>query len=134
MATRNLQFFMLPSEFVALVERVAAQHHLWLILIGDRSRRVAVVAPGERLPEVDGGPLYRAVCLSADEPRLATADPRRVPLGKVGWISCDFPAVCNATLYKAQLGAKSDWFDLTSRTDRENPSVLQLFDAVAPHF
>jgi hypothetical protein len=134
MASRGLEFFMLPSEFVPLVEDLMARLDVWAVVIWHPPALPRLVAPRERIAPLVTAVPPRAICLSADRAALERDDPRRVPLAKLGCVSCDFPQLSGEVLYKAQLGAKSDWYDLATRTAHENPAVIRLFERVVPQF
>jgi hypothetical protein len=72
--------------------------------------------------------------LSSNEPVLTAVDFRNVRLGEIGWISCDVPGLDGGILYESQLGARSDWFDLTAQIVREGGASIASFNRVAPRF
>lgn len=55
----------------------------------------------------------------------------RVQPGREGWLALMLPAPSSDTVFKAQLGAKSEWRDPATGEARDSPEVLEFFAKVA---
>lgn len=134
MAGRTLQYFMLPEECSTLLFQAAQLMGLeiWLISSGV-TNTIERVTNDPRRFLCDSRPAYwislSASRINASDCFVGTPQP-----AAWGWLMAEVPRFHNKALYKAQLGAKSDWFDPESRAVLENPSSISLFQKVASVF
>lgn len=51
-------------------------------------------------------------------------------VGPWGWVEFNVPTIREGTLYMADFGTKSDWYDPDTHTILENPAPIRLYERI----
>jgi hypothetical protein len=134
MTSRALQYFMQPSECLALIHMVIDQLHLesWLISAGV-TKHVELVLTKPSLTMSNNRPVYW-IGLSRTCGGLDPCFSGRLMPGAWGWVLVEIPRRSDNALYLAQMSAKSDWIDPESGEARNDKTSIDLFHAISKIF
>ena len=121
---------MMPDEFADFLSFIQRKMGLHAVLVRPGNPEMI------ELPERDGatimsdGKVAHWVCLSPDIPRPDQLSAPKVLVGPWGWVEFDVPTIREGTLYMADFGTKSDWYDENTHTILENPAPIRLCDRI----
>lgn len=130
MASSRVQFFSMPDEFLAILQRIA--NSLNLIIILYRS------GPRAAVEQADIGQIARQIRsfgasrLYLAEPgiNLADIDPLELEPSRLGMIQVVFPRESGRILFMSEIAVKTDWIDISNRARCENPQLMTFFKRV----
>lgn len=124
LATKSKQAFLLPDEFVDLVDEVKAAMKLEVVLQPRHEPRK--IWDGDRGDALMASRIFLADA-PADDERVLTDDNSPA---RLGWIVLDVPEIDGDKLFAVQFAARSDWFDQESGIVRDSKGGLRRFDKV----
>jgi hypothetical protein len=133
MASRELDYFMMPDECARIIGDAVRRYDLHAILHRRRPHRfeelslanTAVMSDGTLADEVFFGTMKLAPTLF-DEQHLGT--------GKFGLVLCELPFISGGHLLMGRISTKSEWYDRDAGTRGDNKDALVLFRRLAPRF
>jgi len=134
MTTRSVHYFMRTSEFADLVQEVARDQPGFVFVLrrlGAQKRLEVPAEPGSIVMS-DGLPADR-VYISKRPVAVDRLDPNDLKPADWGWLLLEVPREQDSTLHVAQVGAKSAWYNERTQEMEENPTSIEIFEAVAPY-
>ena len=129
-ANRSYRFFMMPDEFTDFLCMIQCKMSLHAVLVRPGNPELIELPERDGATTMSDGGLAYWVCLAPDPPRPDQLSAPQVLVGPWGWVKFDVPTVQEGTLYMADLGTKSDWYDAATHTILENPAPIRLYDRI----
>lgn len=134
MTSRSIRFFMLTDEFIDIAWSLRDVMGVHLILARPGNPETMEMAPIGRSTTMTDGRDARWLCVAAEPPSEQQLGRGEVLVAEWGWLLIDIPRVEKNTLYMARISAKSDWYDVSSKSTKNNPASVDLFPKVARLF
>ena len=123
---------MTPDECEHAICEICANLGLWVLL--ERFLRETRIE-ARRSPSAfrfEDGAIAERISFAEEEPRHAITDRTLALPAALGWVTLSPSRIEDRVLFMADLGAKSDWFDMECMRSFENPASIRLFNKMAP--
>jgi uncharacterized protein (DUF885 family) len=130
MSSRTTAFFMTPEEFDEFVKEVRAEVRCYVLVESWPPLHLEMMR-GSALRTLQGKPA-RILFFSRTPVDVGQLNPLTFNATQLGWVNCTAPKVAGNVLVEADIGSRSDWYELKTRTVHENPGAHALFAKIRP--